>query len=80
MPEDQLAKIRELLARSCSEGSGTRVTNCIVHMHRNLTDRPSECHLCAADVSNHLRLAIAINEWLNRWKDDASAVLSEVKA
>jgi len=67
----------ELLQRICHTGTGTQVVNCVIHMHRGLTDRPAECHLCAVDTQNRLRLAITVNEWLNTWKEDATALLSE---
>jgi len=71
------ADLQELLARECHEGGGTRVTNCVLHSHKAFDDRPYECRLCSVDIQNHLRVAVAINEWLNQWKDDATALLSE---
>lgn len=65
----------ELLSRTCDIGGGTRVTNCVQHMNRELTNRPTDCPLCASDVQNQLSRAIAINGWLNQWKDDADRLL-----
>lgn len=70
-------KVRELLARECYEASGTKVVNCMAHYNRLLTDRPASCPLCATDVSNRLSDAIAVNEWLNKWKDDAATLLRQ---
>lgn len=66
--------VRELLDRSYG-GGGSTVTNCVAHMHLDLTKRPSSCALCASDVSNTLARAIGMNEWLNDWKTDATALL-----
>lgn len=68
--QDQLD---ELLSRTYHRG--TTVTNCVVHMGMAITARPDDCRLCNADVRNTLSQAIAINEWLNEWKDDATAML-----
>jgi hypothetical protein len=76
MPSDT---IREILERQCYAASGTKVTNCVRHMHLDLTERPTSCELCAADVRNRLSDAIAVNEWLNKWKDDASAILEATR-
>ena len=72
--------VAELLSRECHEGGGTKVINCIVHAGRVLTDRPTDCHLCSTDIQNRLRLAIAVNEWLNQWKDDATELLKSSNA
>lgn len=72
-------ELQELLTRHCDEGRGTKVINCVVHMGTNLTERPTGCQLCAGDTQNQLRLAIAINAWLNQWKDDAEAILKDPK-
>lgn len=71
------ARIEELVSRTYP-GGGTQVTNCLAHMHRDRTDRPTECALCSADTQNYLRRAIAVNVWLNTYKDDAERVLREV--
>lgn len=68
----------ELLMREYR--GGTTVTNCVIHMGRDLTDRPEDCRLCHTDVSNALARAIRINEWLNRWKDDASDYMRSLPA
>lgn len=66
---------KELLARRYD--GGVSVTNCIKHMHLSLLDREDDCRLCQADVRNHLSEAIAINKWLNEWKEEATILLSE---
>lgn len=69
------AKKEELLNRECGIGGGTKVTNCVMHMSLPLTNRPSDCRLCSTDIQNRLGIAIAINEWLNVWKEDAEKYL-----
>lgn len=71
------ARVEELLARQYR--GGVTVTNCVVHAHRDLSERPDDCHLCAADLRNAFRRAVGINEWLNAWKDDAAAVLAKLR-
>lgn len=71
-------QIEELVSQTCNVGSGTQVTNCLLHMNKPLTERPTECKLCSADVQNHLRKAVGINAWLNTWKDNAEHLLREV--
>ena len=71
-------QIAELLSRECHESGGTQVINCVVHMGRTLTDRPADCALCCADIQNRLRLAIAVNAWLNEWKQAAESILKTV--
>lgn len=68
--------IEELLNRRYNAGS--RVTNCVAHMSMKFTDRPKDCKLCAYDVSNQLSLAVGVNEWLNKWKDDATKILEKL--
>jgi hypothetical protein len=68
-------EINELLLRECHEAGGTKVINCVRHMGMSLTSRPTNCELCATDVKNRFADAIAVNEWLNTWKDDAEALL-----
>lgn len=57
--------------------TGTRVTNCVVHMHMDFKERPDNCKLCLTDLRNHLAHAVRVNEWLNTWKDDATKILLE---
>lgn len=66
----------ELLSREYHRG--TTVTNCVVHIDMAITARPDDCRLCKADVRNTLSHAIAVNEWLNEWKDDATEVLQSL--
>lgn len=73
--DTSLATLDELLSRTLSAGS--RVTNCVIHMDRKITERSKECNLCNYDVANYLSRAIAINEWLNQWKDDATELLKK---
>jgi len=73
-------RIQELIARECNEAGGTKITNCMVHQGRPLTDRPNDCRLCSSDVQSRLADAIAINEWLNKWKDDATKVLENLES
>lgn len=69
----------ELLSRICTEQSGTKVTNCILHMNVSILSRPANCTLCTADIVNHLMTAIKVNEWLNQWKDEAEKILRTEK-
>jgi hypothetical protein len=64
----------ELLSRQYQGGS--TVTNCVSHMRRSILDRDDECRLCRADVRNTLSRAIAANEWLNTWKEDAAKLIA----
>jgi hypothetical protein len=66
-------KTKELLERKFDPG--VTVINCVVHISLDLRDRPDDCPLCLADLRNHLATATRINEWLNRWKDDATKIL-----
>lgn len=70
-----MPSLEELLSRECHQLSGTKVINCVMHLPAPLTDRPPGCHLCSVDVQNRLRDCIAVNEWLNQWKQDAIAYL-----
>lgn len=72
--------LEDLLGRRCDIGGGTRVVNCVAHSRRPLTERPFECSLCCVDVMTHLRLALGINEWLNKWKDDATEVIRTLQS
>lgn len=65
--------LSELLNRQYYRG--TTVTNCVVHMHLSLLERPRDCNLCATDIRNTLSNAIRCNEWLNQWKEDATKIL-----
>lgn len=76
--EPKVISVEELLGRKFS--AGTRVTNCLVHRHLDLTKRPSDCRLCLSDLRNHLSLAITINKWLNQWKEDAIDILKKQKS
>jgi len=64
-----LTDIKEILNREYPSG-GVTVTNCVVHMHRAILERPSDCRLCQADIRNVLSRALSANEWLNTFKDD----------
>ncbi len=66
-------QVSELLARRY--GGGVQVTNCVIHMGLDITKRGDDCPRCLTDVRNVLHRAIAANEWLNQWKEDAEAVL-----
>lgn len=70
--EAKIARVREILSQQFH--SGSRVTNCAVHMGR-FDSRPTDCRLCAADIRNHLALAIRMNEWLNGRLDDMRKVV-----
>jgi hypothetical protein len=70
----------ELLARQCEHTGGTKVVNCVQHMNLPLTERPTHCQLCSADVQNRLATAIKVNAWLNQWKDDATELLRVFKS
>lgn len=68
-----MIELEELLAREYK--GGVRVTNCVSHMGKSILERPSDCALCAADIKNTLGIALSMNEWLNRWRDDATELL-----
>ena len=70
--------IEEVVSRTCNLQSGTTVTNCVQHMGRAIISRPPDCRLCAADVASKLQVALAVNAWLNLWKDDAEKLLRGV--
>jgi len=70
-----MPNVEELLDRKFI--AGTRVTNCVLHMHTEITKRPDDCKLCLSDLRNHMLLAIRTNEWLNQWKDDATEILTK---
>ena len=67
---------QEILERKWS--GGTRVINCVVHMTQPIDKRPEDCRLCLTDLRNHMNYCMSVNEWLNRWKDDAVKVLRSV--
>lgn len=69
-------KVTELLERAYTQG--TIVVNCVGHSPMKITERPIDCRLCRTDQLNTLRRALAANEWLNQWKDDAAALLAEL--
>lgn len=71
-------QISELLRRQCDAGGGTKVINCVLHMGISITERPDDCRLCFYDLRNHMRTAIAVNEWLNDWKQAAESVLKSL--
>ncbi len=66
-------QVSELLARRY--GGGVTVTNCVIHAGLDITKRGDDCPRCLADARNVLHRAIAANEWLNQWKEDAESVL-----
>lgn len=66
-------KTKELLERQYV--GGVTVVNCVAHIHKDLTNRPEDCPLCLADLRNAFSRAVRVNEWLNRWKDDATEIL-----
>lgn len=67
--------VEELLGRTYAQG--TTVVNCVAHMSMPITERPDDCRLCRADVSNTLARALRANEWLNEWKADAEKILRQ---
>jgi len=56
--------------------TGTRVTNCVVHMTLDFYHRPANCDLCRGDIANHLQYAIRVNEWLNARLDEVKEALA----
>lgn len=70
------AQMQELIGRQYNQG--TTVINCVKHMSMSLLERPKDCNLCNFDVSNHLSRCIGTNEFLNKWKDDATKVFDEL--
>jgi hypothetical protein len=71
------ATVGELLDATCDLGRGAKVINCVRHDNLPLTQRPNYCELCSTDISNHLNLAVAVNSWLNDWKDRAKALMRQ---
>lgn len=70
-----MPNLTDLLGRRCDVASGTKVINCVAHSTLKLTERPPDCRLCSVDIQNTMRDAIAINEWLNEWKQEAIELL-----
>lgn len=70
-----MVTVEELLAREYTQG--VTVTNCVKHMHSSILERPRDCELCQTDIRNVLARALGANEWLNVWKNDATALLGE---
>lgn len=68
---------RELLNRKYV--GGTTVTNCLIHSDSQYTARPDSCKLCLSDLRNVFSQAVGVNEWLNKWKDDATKLLEAVE-
>jgi hypothetical protein len=75
----ELAKERDSLLRILDDPfyQGTRITNCVVHAGKPFTERPADCHLCAADIRNHLALALRVNDFLNKKVDAAVRLLRD---
>lgn len=69
--------ITELLDRKYSQG--VTVTNCVTHIGTDITKRPDDCALCLSDLRNYMNRCIAVNAWLNTWKDDATKLLERVR-
>ena len=63
----------ELLERTFKHG--TRVTNCVTHISMPIDKRPDNCHLCLTDLRNHMNFCLGVNEYLNKWVEDAKAAL-----
>ena len=61
--------VKEILSRKYC--SGTRVTNCVLHMQVPWDARPSNCELCQTDIRNHISYCHGVNEWLNQCLNDA---------
>lgn len=72
-----MEKIKEILDRPFE--SGSRVTNCVSHMHIDWHDRPKSCELCTIDMANTLNFAVSVNKFLNQKIDDAKAALTTIK-
>lgn len=68
--------IQELIRRPYSQG--TTVTNCVMHSNQPITSRSDDCRLCRTDVVNVLSRALAANEFLNKWKDEAVAAFEKL--
>lgn len=68
--------VTKLLDRKYSQG--VTVTNCVLHMGDDITKRPDDCKLCLSDLRNHMNRCIAVNAWLNTWKDDATEILGRI--
>lgn len=73
--DNALQDIKNILERKYPSG-GVIVTNCVVHMHKSILERPKDCKLCQADIWNVLSRALSANEWLNTWKEDITDAFS----
>ena len=71
-----MGDVKDLLDRKWI--GGTRVTNCVMHMGRKIDERPDDCALCLSDLRNHMNYCISVNEWLNKWKEDAEQQLKKL--
>lgn len=68
--------IDELLRRQLHEGK--LLPQCREHMDRHITRRPPMCTLCRTDQIRVLQRVIEVNEFLAKWRNDATAVIKEL--
>lgn len=66
-------KTQELLARSYD--AKLPISNCAKHKNVKITDRSIDCPMCAADMRDMMRAALAANQWLCKWQEDAIELL-----
>jgi len=67
----------EIVTRRKIYSAGSIVTNCVIHMHLPITERPEDCRLCHADMGNFISRAVRVNEFLNKILDDIESRLGE---
>ena len=70
--------LQQILSRKWS--SGTRVTNCVMHMQVAWDSRSGDCALCQTDIKNHISYCHSLNAWLNQVLNDARKALKSEPA
>jgi hypothetical protein len=69
-------QLRELMARQYDRLDAVATAKCVEHGHMRLTERPSGCELCHLDLVDYAERLERLNEWLNKWIDDAREILT----
>lgn len=78
MPIDLPKPVLDILQRDLVEPAPEKVA-CVPHRHVPLLERPIDCALCAYDVRAALRHALAVNEWLDKWRTEIVKALDEAQ-
>lgn len=59
--------------------AGSRVINCVAHMHLPITERSEDCHLCFVDMNNFIDYAVRVNEFLSELLDEVEKAATDAK-